>query len=138
MTAIEPEQPTSAQQRTLDDLQIGLPVQIDKGGKLRHEPPAMNRWGLEVVDKRVLDALVEEAKERERQFPMQDGPSIPWSLAERIYFVYTVLYGEGQGMETLAKRRGFSWAEIPAFREAYRRRTGAYPAWQSTTKEGEI
>lgn len=76
-----------------------------------------------------LAALVDEAKDRERQFPMQDGPSIPWSLAERIYYVYTGLYGEGQGMERLAQRGGFSWAEIPAFREAHRRRAGAYPVW---------
>ena len=65
----------------------------------------------------------------ERQFPMQDGPSIPWSMAERIYFVYADLFGEQQSLERLAKRGGFGWAEVPVFRKEYYRKHGWYPDW---------
>jgi hypothetical protein len=60
---------------------------------------------------------------------MQDGPSIPWSLAERIYAVYADLYGRDQSLERLAERGGFSWVEIPHIRVDYLRRRGKYPDW---------
>jgi len=67
-----------------------------------------------------------------KQFPMQDGPSIPWSLAERIYFVYADLFGQQQSLERLAKRGGFGWGEIPVFRKEYRQKHGRYPDWSVT------
>ena len=46
-------------------------------------------------------------------FPMQDGPRIPWWLAERIYEFYCKIYGGGsQSLERLAERGGFGWAEV--------------------------
>jgi len=45
-----------------------------------------------------------------RPFPMQDGPPIPWFIAEAIY---THLYrSTGQTLERLAQRGGFGWAEV--------------------------
>lgn len=65
----------------------------------------------------------------ERQFPMQDGPPIPWSLAERIYFVYHDLFGNEQTLERLAERGGFGWAEIPFLRKDYFCKHLRYPDW---------
>lgn len=48
----------------------------------------------------------------ERQFPMLDGPPIPWSLAEVIYAGYAVAHGREQSLERIADRRGFGWAEV--------------------------
>lgn len=73
----------------------------------------------------------------EGQFPMQDGPSIPWSMAQRIYFVYADLFGEQQSLETLAKRGGFGWAEIPVLRQEYYRKHGWYPDWTASLSPEE-
>ena len=37
-----------------------------------------------------------------KTFPMQDGPNLPWNIAEKIYKVYVDLYGDGQSMERMA------------------------------------
>jgi hypothetical protein len=63
---------------------------------------------------------------------MQDGPSIPWPLAERIYWVYVDLFGEEQTLERLAQRGGLSWTEIPVLRQQYYRKHGWLPDWRST------
>lgn len=61
----------------------------------------------------------------ERWFPMQNGPAIPWKLAELLYAGYSALYGTEQSLERLAERHGFGWSEIehfwqrPRFREAF-------------------
>lgn len=46
---------------------------------------------------------------------MQDGPWIPWALAERIYELYALLYpgsANDQSLERLAQRGGFGWREV--------------------------
>ncbi|KKN58410.1 hypothetical protein LCGC14_0552230 [marine sediment metagenome] len=48
----------------------------------------------------------------ERMFPIQDGPWIPWSVAEQVYEVYSYLYGTSQSLEGLAERHGFGVAEV--------------------------
>lgn len=46
-----------------------------------------------------------------RTFPMQDGPPIPWALAEAVYGVlYVPQYG--QSLERLAERGGGGWDEV--------------------------
>lgn len=45
-------------------------------------------------------------------FPMLDGPNIPWSVAEEIYKVYSGLYGKQQSLKRLAERGGFYWGEV--------------------------
>lgn len=45
-------------------------------------------------------------------FPMQRGPAIPWSMADKIYEAYSALYGTQQSVERLAERGGFSWREV--------------------------
>jgi len=48
----------SAQQRTLDDLKIGVSVQIDKGGHIRYrQQPQMGLPSIEIIDKEVVAAL---------------------------------------------------------------------------------
>ena len=47
-----------------------------------------------------------------RLFPMQNGPSIPWWLAEVIYAGYSAWYGTNQSLERMAERHGFGWAEV--------------------------
>lgn len=73
----------------------------------------------------------------DRQFPMQDGPAIPWPLAQRIYFVYADLFGTEQSMERLAERGGFAWAEVAVLRRQYYRKHGWYPDWTSVVPEAE-
>lgn len=58
-----------------------------------------------------VEALRADA-EPERRFPMQRGPSIPWTLAEAIYAGYSALYGTDQSLQRLAERGGFSWPEV--------------------------
>ena len=54
----------------------------------------------------------ERREKSTRRFPMQNGPSIPWSLAELLYVGYSAQYGTDQSLERLAQRGGFGWAEI--------------------------
>lgn len=68
--------------------------------------------------------------ETEREFPMQDGPPLPWHVAEEIYRVYSDLYGSDQSLERLAERGGFAWEEISHMTKVYKRRrrgTGRLP-----------
>jgi len=58
----------------------------------------------------ILDEIQEAMSTRE--FPMQGGPSIPWSLAEQIYERYAAKQGRSQSLERLAERGGFGWAEV--------------------------
>ncbi len=46
-----------------------------------------------------------------RPFPMQDGPAIPWFLAEAIH---RHLYRFSQSVERIAERGGFGWCEVAA------------------------
>jgi len=48
----------------------------------------------------------------ERRFNMQNGPTIPWSLAEVLYAGYSACYGTQQTLERLNERGGFGWEEI--------------------------
>ncbi len=68
--------------------------------------------------------------ENEREFPMQDGPPIPWGLAEEIYEVYSDLFGSSQSLERLAERGGLGWSEIPFMIKPYRRKHGKSP-WRT-------
>ena len=54
----------------------------------------------------------------ERMFPVQDGPDIPWSVAEQVYEVYSHCYGIEQSLEELARRHGFGTKEVEVFLRA--------------------
>ncbi len=43
---------------------------------------------------------------------MQDGPDICWTTAEKIYKIYSELYGTQQSLKRLAERGGFGWEEV--------------------------
>lgn len=60
----------------------------------------------------------------EAMFPMQDGPNIPWSVAQKIYKLYSGLFGTEQSLERLAERGGFGWAEVKFIGEKYKKRFG--------------
>lgn len=60
----------------------------------------------------------------DRMFQMQDGPVIPWSVAEKIYVLYSGVYGTHQSLERLAERGGFGWSEIPLFGNDFKKRFG--------------
>lgn len=49
---------------------------------------------------------------RPARCPMLDGPSIDWRAAEEIYAHYTACFGNGQSLERIAARGGFSWEEV--------------------------
>lgn len=51
-------------------------------------------------------------EKKERPFPMERGPSIPWKLAEAIYAGYAAQYGTSQSLDRLAERGGFGWPEV--------------------------
>ncbi len=61
-----------------------------------------------------LRAEVEKLR-KERKFPMQNGPAIPWLLAELLYVGYSACYGTDQTLERIAQRGGFGWGEIEQF-----------------------
>ena len=48
----------------------------------------------------------------DKRFPMQDGPDVDWVTAEKIYEIYSELYGTEQSLERLAERGGFGWGEV--------------------------
>ena len=48
----------------------------------------------------------------ENVFPMQDGPPIPWALAEKIYAGYVAVFGGDQPLQQIADRGGFGWGEV--------------------------
>lgn len=58
-----------------------------------------------------LDGL-ESVMVESKRFPMQDGPDIDWITAEKIYAVYSGLYGTDQSLERIAERGGFGWKEV--------------------------
>lgn len=62
-----------------------------------------------------------------RPFPMQDGPPIPWYVAEAIH---RHLYRERQPLERVAERGGFGWTEVAYMWDSRRRVSG--PDWGTT------
>lgn len=59
-----------------------------------------------------------------RLFPMQDGPPIPWFVAQAIYDnLYR--YG-GQTLERVAERGGFGWDEVSAMSKDHRRTSNSF------------
>lgn len=48
----------------------------------------------------------------QRLFPIQNGPSIPWDMAEIAYATYSKMHGTGQSLKRLAERGGFGWSEF--------------------------
>jgi hypothetical protein len=69
----------------------------------------------------------------DRTFPMLDGPSIPWRLAEIVYEVYHDLFHDSQTLEEIAARGGFGWAEVTRMGEMLKKRRGydVYNTWKS-------
>ena len=70
--------------------------------------------------------------DRTKMFPMQNGPPIPWELAEHIYEKgYKVLYGSsGNSFEHIAFYRGFTWEEVSFITDQLRKRDpDAYQAF---------
>lgn len=63
----------------------------------------------------------------EKLFPVQryGGKSIPWSVAEKAYEVYSRKYGSSQSLERLAERGGFGVGEMDEF----------YPNWRNEVEE---
>ena len=57
-----------------------------------------------------------------KRFPMQDGPDIDWITAEKIYKIYSELYGTDQSLERLAERGGFGWSEVTFLVEHLKKR----------------
>jgi hypothetical protein len=65
-----------------------------------------------LADTRVLNAAP-SAGDALREFPMLDGPSIPWSVAETVYERYKSRGGViEQSLERIAQRGGFGWGEV--------------------------
>lgn len=49
----------------------------------------------------------------EKRFPMLNSPiDIDWKTAEKIYELYSKLYGTSQTLERIAERGGFGWDEV--------------------------
>jgi hypothetical protein len=70
---------------------------------------------------KVTNILV-EIKQLKRRFPMQDGPDIDWATAEKIYEMYSALYGNSQTLERLAERGGFGWKEVAYITSEYKKK----------------
>lgn len=54
-------------------------------------------------------------------FPMLDGPPISWEEAEKVYKMYSYVFGNGQSLERIAQRGGFGHGEIEHIKKAYDR-----------------
>lgn len=67
----------------------------------------------------VANARVAEL-EKDKTFPLLDGPRISWSIAAKAYEKYASLYGTGQPLKRIAERGGFGVGEMDEF----------YPAWR--------
>ena len=61
-------------------------------------------------------------KELERRFPMIDGPDIDWITAEKIYEMYSYMYGKSQSLERLAERGGAYWSEVAYITKIYKKK----------------
>jgi hypothetical protein len=99
-------------------------LRLDDRAKLYHEKAVAALDATEALAQSPATAVgeVERLREALRPFPMQNGPSIPWALAEWIY-------AEGyrfssQSLERVAERGGFGWAEVAHFDKENRRRLG--------------
>ena len=57
-----------------------------------------------------------------RDFPIHSGNgiTIPWSVAEQAFLGYVKKYGQGQSLETIAKRGGFGVEELDEFHPEWR------------------
>lgn len=77
--------------------------------KLKEANDGLIEYAREIV---ALEGVKEANEKAAREFPMLDGPRIPWSLAEKLYAGYSAEYGTTQSLERLAERGGFGWAEI--------------------------
>lgn len=58
-------------------------------------------------------------------FPMLDGPSIPWSLAQIIHQAHNASFGDGAGSRSLQgvmNTGGYRWADVPRAFEVLKRR----------------
>lgn len=109
----------------------------DRIRNLSLEAAAGPSWSLRsAIDilAREVERLESTSLSADKPFPMQDGPAIPWSLAERIYEVYTDVCGQDQTLERLAERGGFGWAEIPILRRDYFRKHSRFPDWDERTE----
>ena len=74
------------------------------------------------------EGVREEREACVKEFPMQDGPNIPWWLAEIVYKAYSRLFGNSQSLERLAERGGFGWAEVKVIFDEYKKRFGSEEA----------
>lgn len=74
-----------------------------------------NERDYEAADGWVRDLESLPSAKAERMFPMQDGPAIPWALAEIIWKGYAECGGYDQPLERVGERGGFGWAEVAHF-----------------------
>ena len=58
------------------------------------------------------------------RFPIQGGPSIPWSVAEIAYAEYARRYGRSQSLQRLAERGGFYVNEMDEYHPRWREEVG--------------
>ena len=98
-----------------DDWQAAIAALV----AIREHGKGNSVWASSKESKMAEDALSETPApvrtDTERRFPMQYGPSIPWSFAELLYVGYSACYGDKQSLEGLAQRGGFGWSEIEHF-----------------------
>ena len=103
---------------------------IEHVDKDHHKDPRFNL-------KHAISAAILSAEARGRlagneecakEFPMQEGPNIPWWLAEIVYKAYSRLYGDSQSLKRLAERGGFGWSEVKVIFDEYKKRFGSEEA----------
>ena len=71
-----------------------------------------------------LTAAREEIERLKKRFPMQRGPDIDYLTAEKVYKLYSELFGNNQTLERLGERGGFSWREVESMQELYIKKFG--------------
>jgi len=83
----------------------------DSPVRVEGKKESLYRTWLDSRYKKVAERQAKEAKSA-RVFRMQDGPDLPWSVAEQIYAMYSELYGTSQSMERISERGGFCYEEV--------------------------
>jgi len=66
-------------------------------------------------------------REESALFPMHGGPSIPWSMAAKVYVVHTMMFGADPSLEQIAATGGWGWGEVEILSNQYQKKFGRNP-----------
>lgn len=79
----------------------------------------------QAAETQAAEALKILSSDTAEDFPMLDGPAIPWPLAWEVYAMDRANNSpNGQSLERIAERGGYGWAEVAYLFKEFKRRGG--------------